>query len=309
MKRTGRVPFMRLQVGLLVLASFVLILWATFQSGRLPFFGGEEEMRITFPNAMGLEEEAAVRLNGVPVGHVRKIALHPEGNDVIVTLGVDPGTRSHIHEGATARITTVGFLSELYVALDGGDLHRPVIHDDAQIQGEGSADPQVLYRKMEGMGDSLDVLLGNLNRAGRKLGSGQGTLGKLSEDERLYDRMVELSRTATELATRLNENQIRVSDRLVALASTLDSLAWRMQHGEGTVAQVMNSGELYQRLLSGTTRLDSVLAVIQSGRGGLGRVYADSTLYDDTKALMASMKRLMSEIEKNPKKYLKFSIF
>ncbi len=309
MKRTGRVPFMRLQVGLLVLASFALILWATFQSGRIPFFGSEEEIRLTFPSVMGLEEEATVRLNGVPVGHVRKIQLHPQANDVIVTLGVDPGTRSHIHEGASARITTVGFLSELYVALDAGDVRRPVIRDDSQIRGEGGSDPQVLYRKVEGMSDSLDVLLGNLNRAGRKLGAGQGTLGKLSEDERLYDRMVELSRTASELATRLNENQIRVSDRLVALAATLDSLAWRMQHGGGTVAQVMNSGELYQKLLSGTTRLDSVLAVVQSGRGGLGRIYADSTLYDDTKALMASMKRLMTEIEKNPKKYLKFSIF
>ena len=36
---------------------------------------------------------------------------------------------------------------------------------------------------------------------------------------------------------------------------------------------------------------------------------ADSTLYDDTRALMSSMKRLMAEIEKDPKKYFKFSVF
>jgi hypothetical protein len=41
----------------------------------------------------------------------------------------------------------------------------------------------------------------------------------------------------------------------------------------------------------------------------VGRLMADSTLYDDTRLLVTSMKRLMAEIEKNPKKYLKFSIF
>ncbi len=300
---------MRLQVGILVLVSFALIVWATFQSGRIPIFGREELIRVAFPSVLGLEEESAVRLNGVPVGHVRKIALHPEGNDVFVTMGVNRGTRKHIHQGATARITTVGFLSELYVALDGGDEHRPLIQDDREIRAMMAADPQVLFRKMEGMGDSLETLLGNLNRAGRQLARGEGTLGKLSRDEHLYDQMVKLSREASLLAARLNENQVRVSDRLITLATTLDSLAYRMQHGGSTVAQLMTTGELHQKLLSSSSRLDSVLAVIQSGRGGLGRIYADSTLYDDTKALMASMKRLMSEIEKNPKKYLKFSIF
>jgi hypothetical protein len=36
---------------------------------------------------------------------------------------------------------------------------------------------------------------------------------------------------------------------------------------------------------------------------------ADTMLYQDTKALMASMKRLMAAIEKDPKKYFKFSLF
>jgi hypothetical protein len=35
----------------------------------------------------------------------------------------------------------------------------------------------------------------------------------------------------------------------------------------------------------------------------------DTLLYDDTKAMVGSMKRLMAQIEKDPKKYFKFSIF
>ena len=71
----------------------------------------------------------------------------------------------------------------------------------------------------------------------------------------------------------------------------------------------MNDATLHQKLASSTARADSILGAIASGHGTFGRLYSDSTLYDDTKALMASMKRLMAEIEKNPKKYFKFSIF
>jgi len=308
-KRTGRVPFMRLQVGILVLVAFALLLWGTFQSGRLPIFTREDRIDLIFPSVGGLEEEATVRLNGVPVGHVRKIDLEPGGSRVRVSLGVNRGTRSRIHQGAQARITTVGFLSELYVAIDGGDPARPPIRADSEIGVVGATDPQVMFKKMEGMTDSLDVLLANLNRAGRSLGRGEGTLGRLSRDDQLYDQMVALSKNAAQLTTRMNENQEKLSQRFLSLAASMDSLTDRMQHGEGTVAQLLNSGELHKRLTTSTARLDSMLAVIESGRGSLGRLYADSTLYDDTRALMSSMKRLMAEIEKNPKKYFKFSLF
>ena len=219
------------------------------------------------------------------------------------------GTRARLHRGAAAQITSVGLLSELYVELDGGDLARPAIRDESEIRVGTVADPQAMFKKLDTIADSLDVALSNLTGASRNLMRGKGTVGRLVQDDRLYEQMVELSRTANELATRMNENQARVSDRLLSLASSMDSLTQRMQHGEGSVAQLINSGEVHRNLASGTARADSMLSAIASGQGTLGRLYADSTLYDDTKALMASMKRLMAEIEKNPKKYFKFSVF
>lgn len=308
MKRTGRVPFMKLQVGLLALLALVLLLWATFQSGAFRF-GKEEEIYLRFGNVGGLEEGAPVRLNGVPVGIVRKIELEPKSNDVKVRMGVKDGTRTRLHQGASARITTVGFLSELYVALDTGDESRPPIASDAEISTTIVTDPQVLIGRVNDMADTVEVILSNLNAATRGFGSGSGTLGRLARDERLYDNLVAMSRNASELASRMTDTQARVAERLMSLAASFDSLSWRMQHGEGTLAQLMTSGELHRNLASSTARMDSVMAVMEAGRGSFGKLMADSTLYDDTRALMSSMKRLMAEIEKDPKKYFKFSVF
>lgn len=308
MKRTGHVPFMKLQVGIVVLAAFGLLLWATFQSGSFRL-GREERVTLRFRSVGGLETGSVVRLNGVPVGMVRDISLRPSDNDVHVTLGVKNGTRARLHQGASARITTVGFLSELYVALSTGDESKPAITSDEEIQAGIVADPQELMAEAKGMADSLDVLLANLNRAGRRFGRGEGTLGRLSQDEGLYDQIVTLSKNANTLTKQMSESQKELTTRLVSLSSSLDSLTWRMQHGSNSVARLLNDEALYNNLASTTARVDSVLSILESGKGTFGQMLSDSTLYDDTKALMGSMKRLMSEIEKNPKKYLKFSIF
>jgi len=308
-KRTGRVPFMKLQIGFWVLVAFILLLWATFQSGSLKFFGHEDRILLHFPTVGGLEEGSTVRMNGVPVGNIRDIRLDKESNAVIVELGVKPGTRARLHRGAEARITSVGFLAEFYVELTGGNPMLPAIQDDREIAVSTPPDPQAAMKKVNDITDSLTVLLGSLNSAGREFSSGRGTLGRLARDERLYQQLVELSRNANALSARLDQNQERVTKQFLALTVSLDSLTDKMQHGQGTIAKLMNDATLHQKLTSSTSRADSILGTIASGQGTLGRLYADSTLYADTKALMASMKRLMAEIEKNPKKYFKFSLF
>ena len=296
MKRTGRVPFMKLQIGLAALAAVVLLLWATFQSGAFRI-GREESIVLSFESSGGLENGSSVRLNGVLIGAVQELKLEPTTNRVTVTLGVAKGTRARLHHGASARITTVGFLADLYVALESGDESAPVIASDSEISTVIASDPQQIMRRAMGITDSLNLMLASLNKASRRLAAGSGTLGRLSEDDRLYESMVEMTRNANTLTQRLTESQSKVSERMLSVATSLDSLTWRLQHGDGTAAQLITNGELHSRLVSVSGRLDSVLTVVESGRGNVGRLMADSTLYEDTRDLVSSMKRLMAEIE------------
>jgi phospholipid/cholesterol/gamma-HCH transport system substrate-binding protein len=307
-RRTGQVPFMKLQIGILAVIALGLLLWATFQSGSFRL-GKEEQIQVRFPEIGGLEEGSPVRLNGVLVGTVRDIEFEPNSNIVRVKMGVKTGTRARLHQGASARITTVGFLSELYVALNAGDVSQPVITNDEEIRPAIIPDPQVLIAQVKSMADTVQVILGNLNAATQGFANGRGTLGRLARDERLYDQLVLMSRNAAQLASRMSDTQERVAGRLMGLASSLDSLSWRMQHGEGTLAKLMTSDDLHRNLSSSTARMDSVFSLMESGNGSFGKLLADSTLYNDTRALMSSMKRLMAEIEKDPKKYFKFSVF
>ena len=308
MKRTGQVPFMKLKIGIFVMIALLLILWATFQSGGFRF-GGRDHLEVRFARVGGLEEGAAVRLHGVPVGIVKDIELAPKSNDVAVKMELDEGTRKRLHQGSTARITTVGFLAELYVELEGGDPSRSPIQHDGEVQTALIADPAMLMNDVQATADTVQILLTSLTTTVRGIERGEGTLGRLARDERLYENLATLTRDASVLTRDMNASQSQISSRLVSLTTSLDSLTRQMQHGDGTMAKLVRSPELYNHLASSTARLDSILAVVESGKGTFGRMMSDTLLYDDTAALMASMKRLMQQIEKDPKKYFKFSIF
>ena len=308
MRRTGQVPFMKLKIGIIVMIALLLILWATFQSGGFRF-GERDHLEVRFARVGGLEEGAAVRLHGVPVGIVKDIELAPKSNDVAVKMELDEGTRKRLHQGSTARITTVGFLAELYVELEGGDPSRSPIQHDGEVQTALIADPAMLMNDVQATADTVQILLTSLTTTVRGIERGEGTLGRLARDERLYENLATLTRDASVLTRDMNASQSQISSRLVSLTTSLDSLTRQMQHGDGTMAKLVRSPELYNHLASSTARLDSILAVVESGKGTFGRMMSDTLLYDDTAALMASMKRLMQQIEKDPKKYFKFSIF
>jgi phospholipid/cholesterol/gamma-HCH transport system substrate-binding protein len=54
---------------------------------------------------------------------------------------------------------------------------------------------------------------------------------------------------------------------------------------------------------------DSIMSGIQSGEGSLGMLAKDSALYNETTATMQDLRQLIRDIQANPRKYFKFSVF
>jgi phospholipid/cholesterol/gamma-HCH transport system substrate-binding protein len=54
---------------------------------------------------------------------------------------------------------------------------------------------------------------------------------------------------------------------------------------------------------------DSLMTELQTGKGTLGMLARDSTLYHETTQTVIQLRQLLTEIQANPKKYLKISVF
>ena len=56
-------------------------------------------------------------------------------------------------------------------------------------------------------------------------------------------------------------------------------------------------------------RADSVLIKVDKGQGTLGLLVNDPRLYHNTDSLMIDIRGLIADMKKNPKRYIKLSIF
>ncbi len=54
---------------------------------------------------------------------------------------------------------------------------------------------------------------------------------------------------------------------------------------------------------------DSILGRMQAGQGTLGMLSRDSALYNETTETMRELRKLIADIQANPRKYFKFSVF
>ncbi|MGH8015097.1 MAG: MlaD family protein, partial [Candidatus Zixiibacteriota bacterium] len=83
----------------------------------------------------------------------------------------------------------------------------------------------------------------------------------------------------------------------------------KVDQNTGTVGRLFNDPQLYDNLSSTTARLDTIMSKLNNAEGSMGLLVNDSALYVEITNLVARTSNLITDIEKNPRKYFKFSVF
>ncbi len=84
-------------------------------------------------------------------------------------------------------------------------------------------------------------------------------------------------------------------DGLSRLAARLDSLARQMLAGRGSLGRMLVDDSLYRNVSSLSLSLDRFLRRVNAGEGALGRLLTDSTLYGNLVGLTAGLDTLTSQ--------------
>jgi len=82
-----------------------------------------------------------------------------------------------------------------------------------------------------------------------------------------------------------------------------------VNRGEGALGKLAKDSSLFVSLSRAAAKMDSFFARIEQGEGSLGLLSSDDRLYREAQQTLTEMKRLLADIQKNPKKYVKLSIF
>jgi phospholipid/cholesterol/gamma-HCH transport system substrate-binding protein len=256
----------KLKVGLLTLTSLIILTIGIFLiSGQVGFFTKTVTIRTLAPDAAGLKTGAPVRFTGIDVGTVRKVqisGLTESSQAVEIVMDVVREYQPQIHTDSEAFLVAEGLLGERYINISKGTPGSPTVAPGATVPFHATAEFSELVGGSRDLLDNMNVLTSRVNGVVGKIESGEGTIGKLIQDETLYNR----------LDSTVNTAQRFVSD---------------LSSGKGSIGRLMQSDDLYQHIDSAVTRLQSVADELQNGDGTVPRMIRDPALYQKADQLLA----------------------
>jgi phospholipid/cholesterol/gamma-HCH transport system substrate-binding protein len=311
MKRTGKIKWGNVKVGLLVTFALAAVLYSSFFGGGASFFAPKDALVAYFQNVSGLMKGASVRMSGVEVGSVKSI--HFVNLDIRrrlkVEITVKEATWSLITADSKVQLGTLGLLGDKYLEVLPGTPGLPVVKpgDELSVVDEVSLD--ALVQKSPEVTQSVDSILAHIEDVSRRLADGQGTAGKILSDTVLYERLINALDQVSEVMSEIRKNQRQILDKLASTLDNTSDLTGKMRAGQGSLGKLANDVNLYDNMSRSAARLDSILAKINRGEGSAGALVNDAQLYEEIRNLVTRINSLVTDIEKNPRKYFKFSVF
>ena len=138
---------------------------------------------------------------------------------------------------------------------------------------------------------------------------GDGTLGKITSDEELYVEITRLLGNLSKLTSDLQKSQKRLVASIEKTSDAIADVGDQVSKNSGTLGRIINDPALYDNLAETSARLDTIMYKINTAEGSLGLLVNDTVLYSEFTNLMVRINNLVTDIEKNPRKYFKFSVF
>lgn len=278
MPRSKQLTWSELRVGLFVLVGLLILAVAIFYvTGSGPLLA-RYHLVTYLPEVAGLATGAPVRLDGVEIGNVDRIALVPhvpgkpadKMRNVEIRMKLDLRFQNDILTDSVATLVTEGLLGNRYVNVQRGYTGVPLKDGQAVTGGEEKAIKEVVERSADVLGN-LQVLSNDVEDLIAGVQQGKGTLGKLLTDDQAYQHL---------------NNILAKSDEMVT----------DIQAGRGTVGKLITSDEMADKVENTVDQLNTILADLRAQKGTLGKLLYDPTLYDEAKQALQNGNAIISDV-------------
>ncbi len=310
MKRSGDIRWGELRLGLFIFVALAVFLWASIQGGTT-LFKKQYELHSEFPNVQGVVAGAPVWFQGVEVGTVKTLDFVASGDSskVRITFTVNNRVWPLIREDSKVKIQALNLFGEKFMEVTSGSRSAAPVQEGAMLGSERPTDVTQLMARGEGIVDDLGVTAKDLKELSAKVRRGEGTLGKLATSDELYTNLNSTIAQVRALTASLDKSQVQMSRSLTATANSLDSVMTLIHSGDGTLGKMARDPALYDNLSRASGRVDSTLARVERGEGSLGRLTRDDAAAVNLEKSLDQLNKLLADLQANPKKYFKVSVF
>ena len=205
------------RLGFFIFGSLVVLGIAIFMVGDKKFlFSTTYRLQAPFDTVAGLADGAEVRVGGVHMGTVNGIRMPTQaGGKMVVILDMENSTRKVLKKDSVASIETEGLLGNKFMEISFGSPGAEAVRDGDTLQTQPPQDLSDLIKKADEIMDTTSMTLKNANEASAnmqaitgKINQGNGTVGALINDKKVYDQ---ISAASSDMRTTAAEAKVGVT--------------------------------------------------------------------------------------------------
>ena len=278
----------------------LLAAWAgiRFLSG-LDVLGRSRNYTAHYEQVNGLQDAAAVVINGVKVGQVTGVQLNVEQGGVDVTLSISK--EYNIPTDSKAMMFSAGLMGGKSIEIKLGESTEYLKNGEAIQTGITLDMFDTLASELGEIKERVAVLLDNLNQT-------------VSGVDSLIDNN---SKTLTKTIANLNAvmadlNKSNIISNIDGFCATLNENGAKLDSiitDINSVTRALNEEQSGKKLAQAITEVNTLLAKINSGSGTVGNLVSDEKLYKELAQASQNLSALLADLKENPKRYINVTIF
>jgi phospholipid/cholesterol/gamma-HCH transport system substrate-binding protein len=285
-------------VGLIVTAAIVVTVLGSLWLARGGLSKGYP-LYAKFPWGAGLKQGQPVLLVGVNVGYVDQVDLHQDGI-LVTTLRIQNDYTVPIT--SKAAVVPNGIFGDMAIAVTPSRPDpRSFKHDDTIPVGPSTPGIAELTSKADSITRSVNAMTSALEH---EMVAGGG-IRDLRNTIAATNRMVnEFAAVASDQSRQLTATMTSLRRATSAIdPAKVDSTITNFRSASANLAAM--STDLKQT----TSKLDAIIAKVDSGNGSAAKLLNDPGVYNDVRKLLQRMDSLVADIKKNPKRYINVKVF
>jgi phospholipid/cholesterol/gamma-HCH transport system substrate-binding protein len=262
------------KLGIFIFIGSALLIIGIFLLGnKEALFRPTFTVKAYFNNIEGLRNGAPVRLGGIDVGSVKNIEIVKDTTGKVeVSMRLLNEIQHFIRKDTKASIETEGLVGNKVVILEIGSSTADPIGEGGTIQSKNPVGFGAVVEETQGIMNYTKEMTKNMADIVAKVNKGEGTIGKILTDEKLYNQATELTK--------------RADQSLSAVINELEKVSGIFKNLGGGVNEVLTN---VNRVV---TEVDTIIYGVSNGRGMLGQVLVEGSKYDSL------FTNTMSEIQK-----------
>ncbi|MUP38309.1 MlaD family protein [Labilibaculum euxinus] len=308
------------KIGLVVIGAIVILIWGVNFLKGFNVFSSEQVFYARYERVDGLKKSSSVTLKGYKVGQIKSIKFSSASADhLLVEFAIS--NQFKLPANSVARIESADIMGTKEIKiipgkgktlLQTGDTIKGSIEGDLKEQvsmqmlplkkkaeklmsGVDSVLTVIQYIFNENTRDNLRKSFGSIEQTFKKLENASGTLDTIMTGQKSH--FENIFANVDSITGNLKDNNKNVSTILSNFSNISDSLS------ATDIAQTINNAKATLK------QTNEILEKINSGKGSMGLLINNDTLYTNLEAASNGLTNLLIDVKNNPKKYMHFSLF